>query len=216
MARIINNLVGDSPMIVLIGNRHTFKHVEWEDDENQKIVLAQNLKSKGVNVSAVMQYWEKQECISKNADFLDTKNPYAGVYVNDIIKPLSIKPPSTVSEITDGVILWNCGTYSAETKKQTEIEKQTADIKIDPVIEPKIETDRKKIEKSIKRGIPMAGMTKEDVLKALGEPKNKSGVNATGYEKWVYECYADDGYYYECNKLTFENDVLIRITDWEI
>lgn len=217
MSRIINSLVGDSPMLVLIGNRHTFKNVQWKNDENKKTVLAQNLKSNGVNVGAVMQYWEKQDCISKIADFLDTENPYTGVYVNDIIKPLSMKPPSQVSEITDGVIVWNCGTLSAEINKQVEIEKKTADIDVDPVInKPTIETDRKKIEKSIKRGIPMAGMTTEDVIKTLGEPKKKSGVNSSGYEKWGYECYADEGYYYECNNLTFENNVLIRIADWEI
>ncbi|NIX16179.1 MAG: hypothetical protein GWN11_09970, partial [Candidatus Dadabacteria bacterium] len=118
--------------------------------------------------------------------------------------------------ITDGIILWNCGTFSAETNMQKEIEKKTADIKVDPVIKTEIETDRKKIEKSIKRGIPMAGMTKEDVIKTLGEPEKKSGVSSSGYEKWGYECYAEEGYYYECNNLTFENDVLIKIADWEI
>ncbi|NIP38257.1 MAG: hypothetical protein GWO07_04635 [Candidatus Dadabacteria bacterium] len=215
MARMINNLVGDDPVLVLVGNRHTFKNVQWKNDENKKTVLAQKLKSDGVNVASVMQYWEKQDCISKIADFLDTDNQYTGVYVSDIIKPLSIKPPDNVSQITDGIILWNCGTFSAEAKKLEKIEKKTADIKVDPAAaKPKIETDRKKIEKSIKRERPMAGMTKEDVLKTLGEPAKRTGVNSYGYEKWGYECDSEEGFYYECYNLTFENDILVRISDW--
>jgi len=164
-----------------------------------------------------MQYWEKDKCISKIADFLDAENTYTGVYVDDIIKPLSIKTPSTISDITDGVIVWNCGTLSAEASKQAEVSKITEDIKTESDNSaPEIETDREKIEKRIKRGIPVTGMTKQDVIKTLGEPKERSGTDSSDYEKWSYECYDEAGYYYECYNLIFENNILTRISNWPV
>jgi len=217
MARVISSVAGTNPMLVLVGNRHTFKKVEWESDDDKRTVLAENLNKKGLKVASVMQYWEKDKCISKIADFLDAENTYTGVYVDDIIKPLSIKTPSTISDITDGVIVWNCGTLSAEASKQAEVSKITEDIKTESDNSaPEIETDREKIEKRIKRGIPVTGMTKQDVIKTLGEPKERSGTDSSDYEKWSYECYDEAGYYYECYNLIFENNILTRISNWPV
>lgn len=36
MARVISTIAGDNPMLVLVGNRHTFKKVEWKSDDRKR------------------------------------------------------------------------------------------------------------------------------------------------------------------------------------
>lgn len=55
-----------------------------------------------------------------------------------------------------------------------EVAKITEDIKTESYQgAPEIETDREKIKKRIKRGIPITGMTKQEVIQTLGEPKER-------------------------------------------
>lgn len=221
ISRTINNMQGGTPLIVLLGNRFAFKTVEWTDNKIDKQLIAQRLSAEGIKVASVLQYWDSDNCSWPNFDLILPANKLSGEYLSEIYSGIAADLPQDVSKITDAIIVWNCGTLSKiDNSAGTEI-KDNSDAAIDDKkpedkdkeYQIKSETDRKKIESYIKRGYLIVGMTKDDVIKTLGEPEIKNQISDT-YEKWSYECYDENGFYFECNILTFDNDILISIGSW--
>lgn len=57
-------------------------------------------------------------------------------------------------------------------------------------------------------------MDKRQVATALGKPKKIKSAGGV-LERWEYECEHEDGFYYECYRLTFRKGVLVEFLDFE-
>jgi len=57
-------------------------------------------------------------------------------------------------------------------------------------------------------GLVLKGMTKSEVIQAIGEPwqKDTTPVKARYGEKWIYSCESDKGLTYDCVYLYFLGD----------
>ena len=221
ISKMISNMQGGTPLIVMIGNRFAFKSVDWKDNKVDKELIAQRLNSEGITVASVLQYWDTDNCSWQNFDLILPVNKLSREYLSEIYSGIAADLPKDVSSVTDAIIVWNCGTLS---KTDNSAGKKIKDNSVSTVDDKKPndeekhynvkpETDRGKIESYINRGYVIVGMTKDDAVRSLGEPKTKNQIS-DNYEKWSYECYDENGFYFECNILTFENGTLISIGSW--
>jgi len=67
--------------------------------------------------------------------------------------------------------------------------------------------------KSIEAGKDYKGMTKAEVVDAIGEPwqKDTTPEKARYDEKWIYSCQAKDGLTYDCAYLYFMGDRVVNV-----
>jgi hypothetical protein len=65
----------------------------------------------------------------------------------------------------------------------------------------------------IENGLELKGMTKAQVVDAIGEPwqKDTTPVKARHNEKWIYSCETDKGLTYDCVFLYFMGGRVINV-----
>lgn len=108
MTEEIVKLIGDTPILVLIGNIHAIKKVKWSPDSRGKMYLAERLAKEGVNFSSVLQYWTKEKCDSRSGKVVSASDPRALEYATSIMDTLNAEVPEKASDVTDAVIVWSC------------------------------------------------------------------------------------------------------------
>ena len=205
MEKEVVRMIGDTPVILLVGNARAVKYSGSGTDDSGKL-LAERLSSRAIGVTTALQYWEPGQCENRTAEYVSTSDEKAGVYVKEIVGDVSTQMPKDPKVIADGVLVWNC--------KSTTVS-EDVDIKDDKVVADKVgieeeETDvvvrdekaLKKIMWGIKNNYPMPGMTKDEAIEALGEPsKVKESVKG---EVWSFTCFDEDGFWHTCFVLVFK------------
>jgi hypothetical protein len=121
MAERLANLVGDRPILVLIGALHTLKKVEWLV-KSGKPSVAELLASKGFNVRSFPQRWIPDQCRageSRHRHFVSADAPEALTILNNsLISLINARPHESAQVVVDGFILWECGNNHNHNRKK--------------------------------------------------------------------------------------------------
>jgi len=215
MEKEVVRIMGDKPVVLLVGNKHAVKNFYSTNDESRKL-LAQRLCLRSFGVASVLQDWKPGQCGVKTVEMFNTaEDNKSGIYVKEAIGELSAEMPETVSMVTDGVLVWSCErvTVKEEVNKHNgSVSRETlsVDIKEYEIVERDVEV-LKKIKWGIKHEYPVEGMNKAEAREALGEPEEVE--KAGQVEQWVYQCFDDDGFYYNCFVLIFSDETLVKFND---
>lgn len=101
--------IGGRPVIALLGSMHTLKKVVWNPELTRKPpYVPEILISKGHQVQTYPQIWKDRDC---NAHYrlIEANKPEATeLVVNSLFSVLNAAKPTSVSNIVDGVLLWEC------------------------------------------------------------------------------------------------------------
>jgi hypothetical protein len=112
MAARLAKLVGDRPILVLIGSLHTLKKVNWLV-KSGKPSVAERLAMKGFRVRSFPQRWMPDQCgagESRQQRLVNADTPKALTILNDSLMSLiNAKPHESARGVIDGLILWECG-----------------------------------------------------------------------------------------------------------
>ena len=214
MEKEVVRIAGDSPVLILTKTIRAVKDYDSGGSESGKL-LAQRLRARTYRVASVLQHWKPGQCATRSVELINTEEEKSGIYVKESIGEIGAKMPEKVSMIADGVLVWSCKTI--EVKEETEvlpgnvIEEKYALELTDKELVVRDEDRLKKIRGGIKHNYPVLGMTKEEAIEALGDPYEvkKSGIS----EEWVYQCYSEDGYDYDCFVLKFRQELLADFRD---
>lgn len=109
MAEKLTGQVGEAPVMALLGNLHTLKKVEWNPTITKKEpYVAEILVVQGHNVKSYPQIWMDRACNTRNR-LISANQPEAVKLLNaDLFALLNASEPQTVTDIIDGIILWEC------------------------------------------------------------------------------------------------------------
>ena len=216
MEKEVVRIMGDTPVVLLVGNSRAVKTSGSGNDDSGKL-LTERLRGRTFAVSSSLQYWKPGQCEDRTVEYVNATDDKAGAYVKETIGSVSEDIPEDPMVVTDGVLVWSCKTTAV-----------TEDIGIagDSVVGDRITIDEeetdvvirdekalKKIRWGIKNNYPVLGMTKEEAVEALGEPKDKEQKGGT--ENWTIQCFDSDGFYHTCFVLSFKEDVLVKYRDYE-
>ena len=207
-------IIGDQPVLILTRNMSAVKQYDSGSDEPPRL-LAERLRLRTFSVGSVLQYWKPSQCASRNVELITTEDEKSGIYVKEAVGELGARMPEQVSMVSDGVLVWSCKELVVKEEVETLPDNEVVDkISIGVVNEELIVRDEeviKKIRGGIKHNYPVSGMNREEALEALGEPYEKE--KAGDFEQWAYECFDDDGYYYDCYILKFQDGILVKFKD---
>lgn len=110
MADRFTEVIGETPIISLLGSMHTLKQVTWNPELTRKPpYVPEILISKGYAVHTYPQIWKDRECNS-HYRFIKVDEPEEAtkLVVDGLFAVLNALKPTSVSNIIDGVILWGC------------------------------------------------------------------------------------------------------------
>jgi hypothetical protein len=127
MAARLARLVGDTPIVVLIGALHTLKKVDWLV-KSGKPSVAELLTKKGFIVKSFPQRWVGDTCglgQYRSQRIVNADSPEALTILNDSLMSLiNARPHKTVQGVIDGFILWECGNSEALIQKNEKYPKE--------------------------------------------------------------------------------------------
>lgn len=116
MTEQIMGMIGDRPVIVLSGNLHGLKTVEWHATVTRpKRYLGETLKLAGIRVATVLQDWHPSDCTRYKPTMLSTEDPKSLPVLTRIMDPLAATTPSNAATVMDGVIVWRCASWSRDS-----------------------------------------------------------------------------------------------------
>src|SRR3990167_5552174 len=217
MEKQVVSMMGDTPVVLLVGNIRAVKDSGGEDTGK---LLAERISEKTPGVATVLQHWRPGQCENKTLVYINAKDERAGTYIKETVKDMTPEMPETPAVIADGVLVWSCESEDVTEKIDIDDSGGAASVKDEVVVsEEKTETvvRNEKVLKKIKWGMrnkyPAVGMTKDEALQALGEPDKKENVN--NVEKWSFECFDEQGYWHTCFVLNFKDDIVVKFLDLE-
>jgi hypothetical protein len=112
MAAKLASLVGDRPILVLIGALHTLKKVDWLI-KSGKPSVAERLAARGFRVRSFPQRWIPDQCKAGESRYqrlIDADIPEALAILNSSLMSLiNAQPHLSAQGVIDGLILWECG-----------------------------------------------------------------------------------------------------------
>jgi uncharacterized iron-regulated protein len=112
MAARLANLVGDRPILVLVGALHTLKKVDWLV-KSGKPSVAEQLATKGFQVKSFPQRWIPEQCgagESRHQRLVNAEMPETlGILNGSLMSLINAKPHESAQGVIDGLILWECG-----------------------------------------------------------------------------------------------------------
>ncbi len=109
MAIKLAKQVGETPILVLLGNLHSLKKVEWDlSMTKDSPYVAEILSSQGYDINTYPQIWTDTTCNDQNR-FISADKPEALKLLNkSIVSVLNAFEYKTAENVIDGVILWEC------------------------------------------------------------------------------------------------------------
>lgn len=111
MAKRLSVLSHDNPVLVLLGNLHTLKRVNWTVSSGKPSV-AEILDRKGFLIKSFVQRWSPQDCQDRQqrkSRFIDVKSYEAlGILNNTIISLMNARPSKSADGVIDGLVVWEC------------------------------------------------------------------------------------------------------------
>jgi uncharacterized iron-regulated protein len=108
MEKEILELIGRTPVLVLVGNFHAMKEVRWNSDPLAGPSLAERLMNRGVKVTSMLQYWEKKSCNLRYEKLVSTEEPESLEYVGQMMEAIHADAPDKASDVADAVVIWRC------------------------------------------------------------------------------------------------------------
>jgi hypothetical protein len=115
MAERLANLVGDRPILMLIGALHTLKKVDWLS-KSGKPSVAEILAAKGFPVRSFPQRWLPEKCDKeerRHPRFVNADSQEALTILNESLMALiNAKPHQSAQGVVDGFVLWECDSPS--------------------------------------------------------------------------------------------------------
>lgn len=107
---------GQTPILVLMGNLHTLKKVEWNHAMAKKEpYVAKILASQGQNVKTYPQIWLDRDCNTRNR-YIHAGTPETTKLLNDnLFALLNAYRPKTANSVVDGIVVWECDEYIMAT-----------------------------------------------------------------------------------------------------
>jgi hypothetical protein len=217
MEKEVVPLVKDTPVVLLVGNIRAVKN---SGNEGSGKLLTERLIERAVGVVSVMQDWKPGDCENKTVEYIKASDENAGVYIKETIGKVSDNTPSEPTAIADGILVWSCDSENVSeniditdnsSREKASDKVNVTDKKTEVVVRDK--KTLKKIRWGIKNNYPAVGMTKEEALRAMGEPTKE--MKANNAEKWTYECSDEGGYWHTCFVLDFKDGVVYRFKDLE-
>lgn len=109
MAIKLAEQAGQAPILALLGSLHTLKKVDWNPTMTKKEpYVAEILTSQGHTVKSYPQIWQDRTCKSITR-LISADEPDASKLLNaDLFALLNASKPETVTDIVDGIVLWEC------------------------------------------------------------------------------------------------------------
>ena len=111
MAREIQALISDAPVLALVGSLHALKRIRWKSGKDNPY-LAERLMRHGIPVLTVLQEWEG-DCEKRVGRLLNIRHPRAVEVLGLTVGVTSAHPPEKPEEVVDLVVMWEC----AQAKK---------------------------------------------------------------------------------------------------
>lgn len=109
MAKKLSELPQDRPILVLLGNLHTLKRVNWTVSSGTPSV-AEILDRKGFRIQSFPQHWSSESCtdhMQRTSRFIDAKEAL-NILNNELFSLLNATLHKSVDGVIDGVIVWEC------------------------------------------------------------------------------------------------------------
>jgi hypothetical protein len=111
MSKRLANLVGDKPILVLIGALHTLQKVDWLS-KSGKPSVAERLATRGFQVRSFPQRWLPEQCGNgeeRDLRFVNAESEEALTLLNKSLMALiNAKPHQSARGVVDGFVVWEC------------------------------------------------------------------------------------------------------------
>jgi len=109
MAIKLSEQLGAAPVLVLLGNLHSLKRVNWDLSMTKgSLYVAEILSSQGYDIRTYPQIWVAPQCNNKY-QFISADNPkLPDLLNNSFISLLNAFEYKTAAGIVDDAILWVC------------------------------------------------------------------------------------------------------------
>jgi hypothetical protein len=115
MSERLADLVGDRPILVLIGALHTLKKVDWLT-KTGKPSVAERMAARGFQVRSYPQRWLPEQCGNgedRDLRFVNAESEEALTLLNKSLMALiNAKPHQSAMGVVDGFVVWECSTPS--------------------------------------------------------------------------------------------------------
>lgn len=111
MAINLANQIGAAPVLVLLGNLHSLKRVDWDLSMSKgSPFVAEILSSQGYNIKTYPQIWTDETCDDQKRFIKTDREESLYLLNNNYISILNAFEYKTAIGVIDGVILWECVT----------------------------------------------------------------------------------------------------------
>jgi len=109
MADRFTEVIGETPIIALLGSMHTLKQITWNPELTRKPpYVPEILISRGYTVHTYPQIWKDREC-NTHYRFIRADQPEAIELLNaSLFSVLNAVAPKTAVNVVDGVVSWGC------------------------------------------------------------------------------------------------------------
>lgn len=109
MADRFTEVIGETPIIALLGSMHTLKQITWNPELTRKPpYVPEILISKGYAVHTYPQIWKDREC-NTHYRFIRADQPEAIELLNaSLFSVLNAVASKTAVNVVDGVVSWGC------------------------------------------------------------------------------------------------------------
>ncbi len=109
MADRFTEVIGETPIIALLGSMHTLKQVTWNPElTRESPYVPEILISKGYAVHTYPQIWKDRKC-NTHYRFINADQPEATELLNaSLFSVLNALAPKTAVNVVDGVVSWEC------------------------------------------------------------------------------------------------------------
>lgn len=109
MAKELTKQIGQTQILVLLGNLHTLKKVDWNPEIGKESpYVAEILTEKGYEVRTFPQIWKDRKCNTHNRLIRADEPEATELITSSLFAVLNASKPKTAVNVVDGVVLWEC------------------------------------------------------------------------------------------------------------
>lgn len=109
MADRFTEVIGKIPIIALLGSLHSLKKVDWNPEIGKESpYVAEILIEKGYDARTYPQIWNDRVCSTHNRLIRADTSEATELVASSLFTVLNATKPTNVSNIVDGIILWEC------------------------------------------------------------------------------------------------------------
>ncbi|NOR70659.1 MAG: hypothetical protein GQ532_13365 [Methylomarinum sp.] len=111
MAIKLSEQVGKTPILVLLGNLHSLKRIDWDlSMTKDSPSVAEILSSQGYSIKSYPQIWTDKTCDDQNRFIKTDEAESLSLLNNHYISMLNAFEYKASEGVVDGILLWECKT----------------------------------------------------------------------------------------------------------